>query len=241
MNKNLFWALSLTAMIGISFSSISGFAGPLSEMKEDELQNQYYESEELNQNTLATPLRFAEKPEFINPLSGTSLLSGNVLEGSEGHLAYQAIDGLGYRLRFNELLGRASFFLVFDKPMDIRNRWFRLRYTGIGVPERLALVFDHDEKRNEQFFVYLESSTNEEIVYFKLPDTIPYTDIHSVRLIADPELSEAELADFLILGIDILSETENPMAGLPETDLSRFDWFSNPLKADNEVALNLQA
>ncbi|MBI3316409.1 MAG: hypothetical protein HYZ85_00190 [Candidatus Omnitrophica bacterium] len=205
------------------------------------MQNKYYETETFGKNTLAPPLRLAEKPAFVDPLNGISLLKKPLLEGFQGAMTYQALEGSGYRLRFDELSGHASFFLVFEKSLDLRNRWFHLRYAGTGV-NQLAIVFDHDEgRRDRPFFVYLESSVEPENVYFKLPSKFPYSEIHSLRLIANPDFTENHLADFMILGLDLLPEDSDPLASLPETDLGRFDWYSEPLQADNEVSVNMQA
>lgn len=231
----LFFSLNLTAPLSAEEAAQEAHS------RADKLEDLYDESKEADRNTLAAPLLFSKSPAALPKLRGTSLLKEDYLLGYEGTIDYQMISGVGIRLNYGTLKEKTSFFLVFDKSMDLRNRWVRLVYTGLGAPPRLALEFDHDELRNDsKYYVYLDDSSRPESVLFKLPAKAAYSEIGSLRFVMEPEFAKDANADFLILDLEILPEESDPFGNFPESDLSRFDLFSEPFDADNELPVNAQ-
>ena len=215
-----------------------------------ELQAEQREAQTLRYHTLSAPLvsggltTTAVVPEEPVYAGGPSLLNGNYTVGYEGGISYRQLSENTkdiFRIRYSQLKEPAAFFFVFGEKLDARNRWFRLRYTGLRLPERLALEFDHDELRSDsRFYVYPENSAGPASLLFKLPDKFPYSEIDSLRFVVDPETAGDLDGDFLILGLELLPLETDPLAKLPETNLMRFDWYADPFEADNEAPLNAQ-
>ena len=187
-------ALLLPALTVLPFVSL---AEKVSEQLEDEYK--------ISTNTLASPLFLSEGgPELVSS-KGISLSENPFLFGYEGDLEYEQMVNGVYRLRYHDLKKEAAFFFLLDEPMDLRNRWFRLRYSGVNLPSRMGLEFDHDELRlDAKFDVYLTKTTAIEGVYFKLPDKGTFSTVDSVRLVVRPEDDIEPDADFLILGMELL-------------------------------------
>jgi len=214
-----------------------------------ELQAERREAQTLRYNTLSAPLvstPAVSVPRAADPtgIDIPSLLDIDYTVGYEGALSYRQLseDERGIvRIRYSQLKEPAAFFFTFAETLDARNRWFRLRTTGLRLPERLALEFDHDEMRNDsRFYVYPENSAAPSSLFFKLPDKFPYSQIDSLRFIVDPETAGDLDGDFLILGLELLPPGADPLAKLPPSDLTRFEWYTDPFEADNEAPLNTQ-
>ena len=193
----------------------------------------------LEENTIASPLMFSDIPSI--PLVGNhvELLSLPHQMGYQGDILYQKLDGDAFRIKFQDLKQKSAFFWVFDSPIDARDRWFRLRYSGIYAPSQMVLSFDHDEDRNDSNFnVFLDPSKDAKAVYFKLPEREGFSKVESLRFILDPEILKEDSGDFMVLGLELLPESDNPLAGLPATDPHRFDHPLSLMAADNQASVN---
>ena len=188
-------------------------------------------------NTLAAPLFLAD----FNTVgfAGThSLLREQFTPGTKGDILFQQLADGGIRLRYRALKEEASFFWLFEKGMDLRNRWLRVRYSGLQVPRRVALEFDKGKSRNgSKFLVYLEDTLVGEEIFFKLPDGISFSNVETIRLVINPEDILRQNGDFVIRDLELLPEGKNPLAG-PPTDLKRFDWYAQPFEPENQASFN---
>lgn len=196
------------------------------------------ESVAIGQDTLSAPLLLSQPQNLLSPVRG-SLLNQSSSAGFEGDLAYQKLAGDSYRLRYRDLKQAAAFFFLFEKPLDLKDRWVRVHYSGLHIPSHVKLELDHDEMRDDsEFDLYLNQQPQEGSVDFKLPDKEPFGDIHSLRLVMDPELLEDPYGDFLILGLELLPAGEGPLDQVAASDPSRFDAPWSPFDADNLTAVN---
>ena len=217
------------------------FSFELAVASTDPKEEQLAAARELDQNTLAAPLLLSQAAEPWDLPQGTSLLSQPYKIGYEGGLDYQKIADQAYRLRYQDLKKQASFFFLFDKSLDLRDRWVRLRYSGLNAPRRLSLEIDPDELRTDgRLDLYLSASPSIESVYFKLPDKVPYGELDSLHFLILPEDLQSEDGDFLILGLELLPQGGGPLDQAPPSDLSRFDGYSNPFEAENKTPVNSQ-
>lgn len=200
----------------------------------------YGDETTVDQSTLAAPLLLSQASlgkvtAFSRHLS---LFDIPHTVGVKGEILYEQRDELGVRLEFRDLKEEAAFFWLFERPMDLRNRWVRVHYSGLRVPSCLKLEFDHDELRSDsQFDLYLENTLIGDTVYFKLPDKTAFAKIETLRLVLDPDSLEHNSADFVIHAIELVPAGEDPLGGF-ESDLSRFDWYAEPLKPENRASFN---
>ena len=228
------------AVFTFTFPSPAAHAGekPSAESKLAELGEKYSEASSVEHHTLAAPLMTAPLATDLSLTEGLALLGRASTLGHKGDLAFEQTLEKAVKLQAFTLKDEASLFWLFDQSMDLRSRWFRLRYAGLNPPHRIGVQFDHDELRADSTFdVYLEDSPAGS-VFFKLPDGDPFSMIENIHLIFEPADLDGGNFDFVILGLDLLPEEEDPLANLPATDLERFDWYRRPLKAENLVEVN---
>lgn len=196
-------------------------------------------SRETDEHTLANPLLFSDLPAL--PQLGTTarLLELPAQIGYQGDILYQKLESGGFRIRYDDLKQKSSFFWLLDSPLDARDRWFRLRYTGTYTPLKMILSFDHDETRNDShFMLFLEPSRGNEDVYFKIPDRIGFKEVESLRFTLDPSSMGESSGDFTILGLDLIPADENPLQSAESGISHTFDHPLSILEADNRVSVN---
>ena len=206
---------------------------------EETLQQMYHETVTSKQNTLESPLLIADTQNQILRTPGQTIFGAPFETGTKGNLLYQQIGRSAFRIQYYQIDEEASVFWRFEKPMDFRNRWFRMHYTGPIVPSHAYLVIDSDKIRNDgKFDVYFENTLTSRFVYFKLPDRMPYSNVKSIRLVMDPDAMETPHADFVILNLMLLPQDEDPLTKPADSDLSRFDWYTNPFSPENQIISN---
>ena len=207
------------------------FATPLkaqdvsAESKLEALKAEHHSTNQVGQNTLAAPLMSATAGASVTVTTGPipsametrrgvveALFTDSTEIGSKGNLSYDQVAGQGVHVRLTREADQASLFFSFDSSKDLRNRWVRVRYSGMAVPESLTLRFDHDEARREDFKIYPENSLESKFIFFKLPDKTSYADIHSMRFVMDPQDQQLLDADFMIEGLDVFAAGEEPLA-----------------------------
>ncbi len=196
---------------------------------------------EADQSTLVSPLLLSQPSEHFQVPDGTSLLKNPFEVGYEGDLQYEKLSDETFRLRYFDLTRDASFFFVFDKPLNLKDRWVRLRYTGLKLPSHLALELDFEERRSDTHYdLYLDQAPGLGSVYFKLPAKASFEQVDSLRLIMEPDHLASMDADFMILGLEIVPEGEGPLDNLGPSDYRHFEELSaNSFDAENQVPLNM--
>lgn len=227
-----------------SFLLISNLkaAAPPANSKVADLEEIYKNSSAVGNDTVAAPLLLGDPA--LGALRVTSknlsLLDVPHTVGHKGNLVFERDGKAGVRIQYRDLKEEAAFFWLFERPMDLKNRWVRMSYSGLQVPSHVALEFDHDEKRSDsRFDLYLDNSLAPQSVLFKLPEAKPFAQIETLRLIVSPENLKNRNADFAILDLEILPAGTNPL-GKPASDLTRFDWYAEPLKAENRASFNTE-
>ncbi len=150
------------------------------------LRSEHGQSKQVGQNTLASPL-ISATPE------GATVFSNAYLSVEYGKIE------------------KPSFSFNFETPHDLRNRWVRVRYSGLDAPEFLRLRFENEELKNFDFKIYLESSLSPQEVFFKLPDKAVFSNTHFLDFAPMPSEKSTPL-DFHIERIDVLPKGEEPLA-----------------------------
>lgn len=246
MNRKTLSRIALT-VFPIFFASIFLIsnlkaATPSANSKIADLEESYEDSSVVEHNTLAAPLLLGDPA-----LGGLRVTSKNLsffdvphTSGYKGNLQFERKEDGSVRLQYRDLKEEAAFFWLFERPMDLKNRWVRMSYSGLLVPSRVALEFDHDEKRlDSRFNLYLDDSLTPQSVFFKLPDAAPFAEIETLRLVVSPKDLKGRSADFAILDLELLPTDANPLGKVP-SDLNRFDWYAEPLRAENRSSFNTE-
>lgn len=216
-------------LILISVLQTSRAASPSAENKLRGLQTDKKEQTLLDKNTLAA----AKMIGTATTRNGLSLLTLPQNAGSRGELFFQEYPGQSYRIQFAELSGDACFFWAFAKPMPLKNRWLRLTYSGISVPPHARIGFDSEsEDPAISFDLYLDSSLVSRHVYFKLPDRDIFSAVQIIRLTFAPELMTGRIADFTISDLEIITEGDEPLAGVAmgQEQMGRYPQPFEPVK-----------
>lgn len=246
MYKKILSGITLTVFpilfAGFFFISNLKAATPSASSKIADLEEKYEDSSVVEHNTLAAPLLLGDPV-----LGGLRVLSKNLslldvphTVGYKGNLLFEENRDKSVRLQYQNLTEEAAFFWLFERPMDLKNRWVRMDYSGLLVPSRVALEFDHDELRADSGFdLFLDGSPATQSVFFKLPDAEPFAEIETLRLVISPDDLKNKSADFAILDLEILPTGADPLGEAP-SDLNRFDWYAEPLKADNQSSFNTE-
>ncbi|MBI3312931.1 MAG: hypothetical protein HYZ83_01660 [Candidatus Omnitrophica bacterium] len=156
------------------------------EAKLQALRSQHGQSHQVGQNTLASPLISATS-------EGATVFSNAYLSVEYGKIE------------------KPSFSFNFETPHDLRNRWVRVRYSGLDAPEFLRFRFENEELKNFDFKIYVESSLSSQEVFFKLPDKADFSNTNFLDFAAMPS-EKSTLIDFHIEGIDVLPKGEEPLA-----------------------------
>lgn len=243
MNRKKLSRIALT-VFPIFFAIISNLivATPSANSKIADLEEIYEDSSVVEHNTLAAPLLLGDPA-----LGGLRVTSKNLsffdvphTVGYKGNLLFEQSEDKGVRLQYRDLKEEAAFFWLFERSMDLKNRWVRMSYSGLLVPSRVALEFDHAESRaDSNFNLYLDDSLTPQTVYFKLPDAAPFAEIETLRLVVSPEDLKGRSADFAVLDLELLPAGANPLGKAP-SDLNRFDWYAEPLRAENQATFNTE-
>lgn len=228
----------------VLFILLTGFllASFRGEATVSEKEKIFGEGRELSTQTLANPLLLSQTPRDPTEIPGTSLLAHPFKFGYQGDLSYRQIEDQVFRLRYEDLEEDSAFFFLFDEPLNLRNRWVRLRYFGEKIPSRLELQVESDLPRSDgRYDLYLAGSDHLESVYFKLPDKTPFGELDSIRLVIHPEEQRDPDADFMILGLELLPAGEGPLGNVSLTDRHRFENYAEPFEAQNQVSINTQS
>jgi len=229
----------LTLIVSLAWNHPMSLAAPSSESKLEQLQKEYEELRSVRDDTLMAPLFTSPVAQDRLMIQGVSLLHEIHQVGTMGELFYQTVGEESYRLKYDNLNDPAAFFWLFKGEMDFRDQWFRLTYSGLSVPKRLSVQFDGDEGRNDsQYFIYLEDSLRPQMVYFKLPHKKPFGQIQMIGLGINPDDVRDPYADFLILGLEMIPQGDDPLSKLSESNFARFDFYGEPFEAENQVAVN---
>ena len=226
----LIFAAVVLAMVPFILPSYLGASDqPSAQSKAKQLESGYAEQVTVETGTLAAPLLLAHLGGHPDFQIAASLLAEPLEPAFSDNLSYEKIGNGGFRISGNALTEPGNFRIYFGEEKDLRNRWVRVRYTGRHVPARVKLDFNPSELRQEKNFdLYLENSLKSETVYFKLPDQRSLEIADSIGFLMEPDYVDDNLAEFTILGVDLLSENESPLDAMPQSDLSRFDWYSAP-------------
>ena len=207
------------------------------ESKLAELNARYRAENQLAGETLSAPL--ASSLPLAAPLNlpPESLLGAAYTPGHEGEIFYEQVSDTTFRLKYLDLETEAFFYFLFEKPQDLRNRWMRLRYSGLKTPHKLTIRLDHAAYRSDtDFAVYPEDTLKPAQLFFKLPDKATFENVKSLGFVIDPsEEAAGRDGDFMILGLDLIEDEAVQSALLPETDLMRFDWYRDPFQSDNRT------
>ncbi|MBI3307527.1 MAG: hypothetical protein HYZ84_06965 [Candidatus Omnitrophica bacterium] len=224
MKIKFFASLILIAPVILAFCALPKLYAEdnSAEAKLEALRAVHQESQQVGENTLAAPLISAAASASITTtgLAPTpveirseveSLLRDSTQIGVRGNLVYDQAEGQGVRVHVAREAKESSLFFSFDGSKDLRDRWVRVRYSGLAVPEFLTVRFDADElRRDSDFRIYLENSVQSREVFFKLPGKTSFADIHSLSFVFDP--GEKLLgADFTIEGLDVLAASQEPV------------------------------
>jgi|GEM_PF-1699876 len=177
-----------------------------------DLDPQFKSAQIVGKNTIASPLLLAEKPEELDAAAeAKSLLAASKFSvGSTGGLEFEVQDGNKVQIRFQGLEKPGAFFWRFDKAVDLRDQWVRLRYGGENIPLAALLSFESGKQDGNHRF-YLQPFSRKGESYFKLPDDAAFGGLTVIRFVFDPVLLGTESADFRIEDIQILEKGADPL------------------------------
>ena len=210
MNKSvtvLFVSLIFFQVVfSLSTSAPARAASPSADSKTSELEDEVH----LQKNTLAPPLMGAGLSEGLAFGQALSLLDASFEPGHWGELAFQSEGERSFRLQSRDLKNPAGFFWLFEKPMDLRNRWVEVVYSGMAVPSQVTLNFDSRMPRTDGRFVLpLANSFEPKSGYFKLPDRLPFSKIRKLSFVFDPRYGKD--VEMMLLDLKVLPEGADPL------------------------------
>lgn len=168
------------------------------QLKEETLELPYLSAQ------MAPPLKF-EVVESLFELPSEMRFQGDVEFKKEDH---------GFHVLFNKPEEASSISWKFEKTLDVRNRWFRIRYSGLEHDQKMGLQIEKAELGQEGsvFSLSMISSPKPEEVFFKMPDQAEFLDVNILRLIFDLDQAQGQHLDFMILGLDLLPRDADPLA-----------------------------
>ena len=211
MKTSVAYALATFAFFQLLFSvsPFPAFAGEHSSAaKTSSLEDEI----NLQTDTLAPPLMGAASESPFGRGEGLSLLSPTLEPGYWGNLNYELVGEKSFRLQSRGLKSSAGFFWLFDKPMDLRDRWMEIVYSGIAVPKQVLLRLDSRVPTSDGgFIVPLKNSFEPKSGYFKLPDRQPFSKITKLSFAFDPRFGKD--VEMIILDLKVLPEGFDPLKG----------------------------
>jgi hypothetical protein len=231
MKNNLVSLYTFRALTGF-LALILTFLSPSFALENSEIKAEQLEQErQISRHTLAQPTLLGNLGLENTSFASGSLLTPSAFEaGTAGDILFQKIGNTSFRLSYHNLKEDASFFWLFEKPVDMKDRWVQLDYSSVNVPATILLSIDSGLHTDGIFTLPLENSLKPKSSFFKLPDRAPYNKVDKISL-SFP--SEAENhTDLLIYDLKLLPEGQSPLeeTGLPLQDTQ---WYTQPLHPDN--------
>jgi len=204
-------------------------------VKSSELETKLENDSKTGTNTLAPALMTSLGGEGVG-IRGVSLLATPFTVGTRGAVQYQKFGENSYRIQADDAEGAASFFLLFQYEMDLRDRWIRIAYSGRSAPEKIYVVVDRlDESRSDaQFPVYLERSGNSHDSFFKLPARLPYSKVRSLDFIIDPKDQTKKQREFVLLDLQVMPQHFDPL-NKGSVESMRIPDFLGLFQPDNRI------
>jgi hypothetical protein len=235
MTKNIFTPIfaAFTGFLCFCFTAL--LCAELPEINQaQDLQQKYHEAHTAKTQTMEAPLATSGLKDEIAALQAMSLEGQKVtLEPSQG-MSIREIGARALHVSYAKLSEAASLSWKFEKPKDLRNRWFSLRYSGAEIPKHVLVnITPADASKNPGHFdLYLEKSVEPSTVKFKFPDKPEFEKTASLSFVMGTG-NPSQPVNFVILDFEMLPAEQDPMAGIPQSEtnfLERYGMMVLPQK-----------
>lgn len=170
------------------------------------------------------PLRSDRTPELI---------THDDLQGSINLLPYERIEGKGVRFRYTDIPQERIGHTWFVKPVDLRGKTVRVHYSGI-VPQEMTFKISRSGASAQAVYrVSLEDSLKGKSVFLKVPDALPFKEVHFFEFEIERSRAGKDYGDFLIEKVEILEGGEPEKSTVKDKEPPRHFPFGSPFLQSN--------